>query len=86
MGALGDLSGRLRGHGGSPERVQSHFKIIAFLGIEVIWELSEGSWAALWGPRRVLFGVGVAQQADLRGYDRKGSTPVDLSGVEVNGP
>ena len=53
LGALGHLSGGLRGHGGPlgdawelPERFQSHFKIIerplifiAFLSTEVIWEL-----------------------------------------------
>ena len=47
--------------GPPPERAQSHFKIIetplvfiAFLSIEVIWELSAGFSAALWGPREVL--------------------------------
>ena len=62
---------------GPPKRVQSHFKIIekplvfiAFLNIEVIWKLSEGSWAALWGPREVLFGVDVAQREELSGYFR----------------
>ena len=74
-----------------PERIRSHFKIIektmlftSFLSIEVIWNLSGGSWAALWGPREVLFGVDVAQREDLKGYfvffakDRTGSTAVVL--------
>ena len=79
LGALGHLSVGLGGHVSAfvdvrkpPERVQSHFKItekplvvIAFLSIEVIWKLSEGSWPALWGARQVLFGVDVAQREDL---------------------
>ena len=105
LGALGHLSGGLGGHGGPlgdvskpPERVQSNFKIIekplvfiAFLNIEVIWKLSEGSWAALWGPREVLFGVDVAQREELSGYFRflqkteKGQRPLTFRGWGVNG-
>ena len=43
---------------------------ITFLSIGVIWNLSGGSWAALWGPQEVLFGVDVAQREDLKGYFR----------------
>ena len=74
LGALGHLSGGLGGHGGPlgdvwelPERVQSHLKIVekplvftTFLSIQVIWNLSEGPWGSLGGPREVLFGVDVA--------------------------
>ena len=73
----GGQGGPLGDFWGLPERVQSHFKIIekqlifiAYLSIGVIWNLSEGSWAALWGSREVLFGVDVAQREDLEGYFR----------------
>ena len=51
-----------------------------------IWKLSEGSWAALWGPQEVLFGVDVAQREELRGYYRflqktqKGQRPLTFRG------
>ena len=84
LGALGHLSGGLRGHGGplgdvwkAPKRVQNHSKIIekpfvfiAFLSIQVIWNLLEGPLGILGGPREVLFGVDVAQREDLGGYFR----------------
>ena len=105
MGALGHLSEGLGGHGGPlgdawglPEGVQSHFKIIekplvfiAFLSIGFIWNLSGGSWAALWGPREVLFDVDVAQREDLEGYFRflrkteKGQRLLTFEGWGVNG-
>ena len=105
LGALGHLLVRLGGHGRAlvdvrklPECVQSHFKIIekplvfiAFLSIGVIWNLSGGSWAALWGPREVLFGVDVAQREDLEGYFRflqkteKGQRLLTFEGWGVNG-
>ena len=61
------------------------------LRFEVIWRLSEGSWAALWGPQEDLFGVDVAQREDLRGYFRflqkteKGQRPLTFRGGGVNG-
>ena len=105
MGALGHLSGGLGGHGGPlgdawvlPEGVQSDFKIIeyhaflfAFLSIGVIWNLSGGSWAALWGPREVLFGVDVDQREDLEGdfwflqKTEKGQRLLTFEGWGVNG-
>ena len=105
LGALGHLSGGLGGHGGPlgdvwkpPERVQSHFKIIekplvfiAFLSIQVIWNLSEGTLGSLGGPREVLFGVDVAQREDLEGYVRflqkteKGQRLLTFKGWGVNG-
>ena len=105
LGALGHLSRGLGGHGGplgrrleAPERVQSHFEIfekplvfISFLSIEVIWKISEGFQAALWGPREVLSGVDLAQMEDLGGCFRflqhiaKGQRPLSLKGWGVNG-
>ena len=105
MGALGHLSGGLGGHGGPlgdvcppPARVQIHFKIIekplvfiAFLSIQVIWNLAEGTLGSLGGPREVLFGVDVAQREDLEGYVRflqkteKGQRLLTFKGWGVNG-
>ena len=84
VGARCHLLVGLGGHGGPlgdvwkpPERVQSHSKIIenklffiAFLSIQVIWNLSEGPLGSLGGPREVLFGVDIAQREDLGGYFR----------------
>ena len=84
LGALGNLLARLGGHGRTlfdvrklPECFPNHFKIIekqfvftAFLNIGTIWNVSGGSWADLWCPREVLFGVDVAQRDDLEGYFR----------------
>ena len=39
--------------------IEKQLILVAFLSFEVIWKLSEGSLAALWGPRDVLFGVDV---------------------------
>ena len=105
LGALGHLSQGLGGQGGPlcdfwapPERVQSHFKIIekplvfiAFLSIQVIWNLSEGTLGSLGGPREVLFGVDDVQSEDLGGYvlclqkTEKGQRLLTFEGWGVNG-
>ena len=105
LGALGHLSGGLGGHGGPlgdvwkpPERVQSHFEIIekplvfiAFLSIEVIWNLFGGSQAASWGPREVFIGINLAQGEDIGGYfwflqrTERGQRPLTFRGRGVNG-
>ena len=105
LGALGHLSGGPGGHGGAlgdvrklPERVQSNFKTVekplvflTFRSIEVIWNLSGGSWAASGGPREVLIVFDLAQGDDLSGYFRflqkteKGQRPLTFMGVGVNG-
>ena len=64
---------------------------IAFLSIGYIWNLPGGSWAALWGPREVLFGNDVAQREDLEGYfgilqkTAKGRRLLTFEGRGVNG-
>ena len=76
---------------GHPRGVQSYFKLIekalvfiAFLSIQVIWRLSEGSWAASGGPWEVLVGVILTQgrtSADVFVFCKrklKGSTAIDL--------
>ena len=71
--------------------IEKPLVFIAFLSIGVIWNLSGGSWAALWGPREVLFGVDVAQREDLEGYVRflqkteKGQRLLTFKGWGVNG-
>ena len=68
------------GHGGPlghvwapPERVQSHFKIIekplvsiAFLSIQVIWNLSEGTLGSLGGSSRRESQAGIFQFSKTR--------------------
>ena len=105
LGGTRPSLGQAGGHGRAlvdvrkpPQCVQSHFKIIskqfvfiAFLSIGVIWNLSGGSWAALWGPPEVLFGRDVARRKDLEGYFRflqkteKGQRLLTFEGWSVNG-
>ena len=98
MGGLGGQGGALGDVWKLPKHVQSHSKIIektlvfiAFLSIQVIWNLSEGTLGSLGGPREVLFGVDVAQREDLEGYVRflqtteKGQRPLTFRGWGVNG-
>ena len=105
LGALGHLSGGLRGHGGPignvwgrPERGHNHFKFIekplvfiAFLSIEVIWNLFGGIPGSRMGPREVFIGINLAQGEDIGGYflfsqrTKRGQRPLTFKGWWVNG-
>ena len=64
-----------------------HYISEHWVHLEPVW----GVWAALWGPREVLFGVDVARIEDLEGYFRflqkteKGQRPLTFKGWGVNG-